>query len=185
MEGKEKDLAAWRRNLVDLMRGDEAGTLETAPEEGGAGEAASDRREFLAFVLGGETFGVDIRCVSEILMPRPVTRLPRAPGFILGIVGLRGAILPVADTAVRLGLRREPSDAYARIVVLKDGDEAMGFVVDAVAGVIRFAPEEVTTTQYATSVDPLFLTGIGYDARQRLIILLSPERLCGFSLEDG
>jgi purine-binding chemotaxis protein CheW len=188
MKEPQKDIEGWRQDILNLLSGDtvEESAAVVERDEGDEGdEEKSGRKEYLAFMLGEENFGVDIRSVSEILLPRPVTKLPRAPEFILGIVSLRGTILPVADTARRLGLQGQTSADYSRIVVIRDGEEYMGFAVGSVTGVVRFSTEEVKTTQYAASVDSKFLTGIGYDSRQRLMTLLSAEALCDFTLENG
>lgn len=178
-----ENLANWRNEILDLLERDvaapEAGTRQAPPTELGG-----DRLEILAFSLGDEIFGVDIRSVSEILRNRQVTGLPRVPDFVGGIVSLRGAILPIADTAVRIGLASEKSKEAAVIVVINDGEEKMGFSVDEVVGVVRFSREELTTVEFSSGIDRDYVLGIGYDARQRLIALLSAEKLCDFSLEE-
>jgi purine-binding chemotaxis protein CheW len=175
------NLVNWRNEILDLLDGDVAvpQSETVAPVEG-----ASDRTEVLAFSLGEEIFGVDIRRVAEILRYRMVTRLPRVPDFVMGVVSLRGSILPVADTAVRIGLEKREESELTRIVVINDGEEKMGFSVDSVIGVVRFSEGELKTVEFASGVDTEYLLSIGYDSRQRLIALLSAERLCDFSLED-
>jgi purine-binding chemotaxis protein CheW len=172
-------LARWRLGVLNVLRGDLTG--ERAEE----GAPAPERLEVLAFGLGLETFGVRISEVSEILLPRPVTPLPGAPSFVRGLVSLRGMMLPVVDLASRLSLPASKPLRTSRILVLSDGDERMGFWVDQVSGVIRFAGDDVGTIDYAASVDARFLRGIGYDRKGALVAVLSGERLCDFCLEDA
>ncbi len=171
---------AWRRELLDVLRADAAvpgKAVGTRPKEG------SDRIEALAFRLGAETYGVEIHALTEIVLPKPVTPLPRAPAFIRGVASLRGAVLPVVDLARRLGLPPRDDGSVSRILVLRDGDERMGFWTGPVVGVVRFTPAELENAAFASAIDPKFLRGLGYNRAGTLIALLNAERLCDFDLE--
>lgn len=169
----------WQRRLVDVLAGDLA--RPDAPEEEVV--AAAARLEVLAFDLGDETYGIPIDRVAEILMPRPVTPLPRTPDFIRGVVSLRGTVLAVLDMGRRLGLPACGTPRTSRILVLRDGEEWVGFWVERVRGVVRFAPNEVQTTDFASAVDARLLDGIGYDRRGTLVAVLKPDALCDFRPE--
>ena len=174
------DTETWRRELLDVLRADSAasgGAVGVRPKEGG------DRIEALAFRLGAETYGLEIPALTEIVLPRPVTPLPRSPAFIRGVASLRGAVLPVVDLARRLGLSARDDGDVSRILVLRDGDERMGFWTGPVVGVVRFAPAELENAAFAAAMDPKFLSGLGYDRSGSLIALLNAERLCDFDLE--
>jgi purine-binding chemotaxis protein CheW len=177
----KRDLAAWQSRLIEALRGD----LGEEPGESAAEETASGRTEVLAFELAGELYGVDIRELAEILLPRATTPLPRTPAFVDGVLTLRGTVLPVIDLAHRLGLPRSDPTRAARIVVLRDGEEFVGFRVDQVRGVVRFNDREVESSDYATAVDPRFLRGIGYDRQDRLVAVLDARQLCEFTLEEA
>lgn len=168
---------AWRRELVDALRRDVA-------EDDLAVEApvATGRREILAFHVGEEVYGFDIGDVAEILLPRAVTPLPRTPPFVLGVASLRGAVLPVLDLAGRLGMDRGEPGRSSRILVVRDGEEAMGLWVDRVRGVVRFADGGIASNATAATVDPEFLKGIGYDREDSLVAVLDAARLCDFEV---
>jgi purine-binding chemotaxis protein CheW len=172
------DLTAWRASLLAILS-DDAGSREGAAEKA---PPAVPRVEVLAFDLRRETYGIDIGDVAEILLPRSVTPLPRAPAFVKGVVSLRGTVLPVVDLARRLGMPPGEQTRSSRILVLRDGEERMGFWVDRVSGVIRFREGDVGTTDFASAVDSHFLKGIGYDRRGTLVAVLRPEALCEFRL---
>jgi purine-binding chemotaxis protein CheW len=127
---------------------------------------------------------VEITEVGEIVLPRAIAPLPRTPSYIRGVASLRGTVLPVVDLARRLGLSPTERGRSPRILVLRDGDERVGFWVDRVSGVVRFTPGDVETTELASAVDSRFLKGIGYDRKGNLVAVLSGEKLCDFSLED-
>ena len=104
-----------------------AGIVPEAPPA-----AAADELHLLTFALGGEQYGIDITRVAEIITARPVTRVPNADPFVLGIVSVRGAIVTLVDVRTKLRQpRREPSPA-GRIVVVRDGNGLAGFEVDFV-----------------------------------------------------
>ena len=178
---RSRDLGAWQSRLLEELRRDLG---EPEPE---AAEVArdSERTEILAFELAAEVYGVKIGALAEILLTRPATPLPRTPRFVKGVLTLRGAVVPVIDLALRLGLPRSEPTRTSRIVVLRDGEEYLGFGVDRVLGVVRFTDREVETSDFAAAVDPRFLEGIGYDRSDTLIAVLNSERLCEFGLEEA
>lgn len=181
MGSEVANLAAWRRRIVETLHSDVDGGESTQSRSVGVG---LERQEVLSFQLGTETYGLEIREVAEILLPRPVTPLPRAPDFILGVVSLRGTVLPVMDLSKRLGLLTATEGRGARIVVLRDQEERVGFWVDRVSGVVRFAPGDVESTDFALALDRRFLQGIGYDRKGNLVAVLRGEALCDFRAED-
>ena len=174
-----RDLAAWRKALLRVLEQDRGGA------EAGTGPVRVEGRhtEVLGVEVGGEQYGFEIGTVAEILLPRPVTPVPRTPQWVLGIASVRGAVLPVVDLAVRLGLAPRPPARHNRIVVLRDGEEHMGFRVDRVRGVVRLYREGMESNDYAEAVDPRFLKGVGYDREGRLLALLCASALCDFRVE--
>ncbi len=172
------DVEAWRLRLLEALRHDGAGDAEDRRE----GPRADARTEVLAVETAGETYGLEIGAAAEILLMRPITPVPRTPPFVLGIASLRGTVIPVLDLALRLGLTPGPGARANRIVVVRDGDERVGFRVDRVRGVVRVSPEPDQAGDYAQSVDPRFLQGIGYDREGSLVALLSAGALCDFGV---
>ncbi|MBE0616833.1 MAG: purine-binding chemotaxis protein CheW [Proteobacteria bacterium] len=175
------DLERWHRELLEILQADAA-----CPEEGPARKSAKgvDRLEVLAFEVAGETYALSIQVVTEIVLPRPITSLPRAPGFVLGVASLRGVVVPVVDLAQRLRLPPAEPCRGSRILVLRDGEDRMGFWVDRVQGVMRFSSQELEAADFATTVDPRYLQGIGYQREGELVALLDGARLCDFELGE-
>jgi len=180
---KPAGIEKWRRELLEALRSDaaSAGAADVTRPQGQA-----DRLEALTFRLGAETYALEIEAVTEIVLPRPVTPLPRAPGFVRGVASLRGAVLPVVDLARRLGLPGGDDEGrHSRILVLRDGEERMGFWTGQVLGVARFTRTELENAAFATALDPRFLEGLGYDRAGSLFALLNAERLCEFELDES
>lgn len=174
------DIDVWRQSLLEVLRQD----ASSLGDDGPVAVAAGLKLEVLVFAVGGERYGLDIREVAEILLPRPVTPLPRVPCFVVGVASLRGSVLPVLDLGQRLGIEIPAPDQGERIVVVRDGEGRIGFRVDGVFGVVRFGAQEIETGSAASTVDPRFLKGIVYDREGNLVALLSAEDLCAFELGE-
>lgn len=120
--------------------------LELAPEIAESGEALEELpEEFLAFELGPEVYAVPIGAVREIFKVPLITVVPRVPAHVLGVMNVRGEMLPVYDLKQRLRLVDVPQRVTgptdvpreSRVVLLKDPEGDAGILVDRVQGVVR------------------------------------------------
>lgn len=99
--------------------------------------------EFILLEVAAGTYCVDIGAVREIRGFTAITPLPHAPEHVLGVINLRGAVMPVLDLRARLGLgRTEPSGRHV-IVVVSHGGKTAGLLVDAVQETLTLAPEQL------------------------------------------
>lgn len=143
---------------------------------------AEDYEEFLCIRVSDEIYGINIMQIKEIIKPREVTEVPRAPSFISGVISLRGVIIPILDMLDRLGLRRESVTGRERVVVVKHGEAFTGLLVDEVIQVVR-----ITKTSFEPApavlegIDREFVTGIGR-ADSRMIILLNLDTIADINL---
>jgi purine-binding chemotaxis protein CheW len=139
-----------------------------------AGEAGK-RVEYLAFVLAGETYAVQIAHVAEILRPPPVTEVPRAPSNVVGVISVRGKLVTVIDLRRRFRLPEAPLDRKARILLADVGaGEQIGLLVDEVQQVWRLAVEEIEPANVLGGEQPAHIAGIGRPggAEGAILILL-------------
>jgi len=100
-------------------------------------------QELLAFKLADEEYAVDILLIKEIIRSVEVTRVPRRPAFIKGIISLRGKVIPIYDLRIRLGLKDAESGRDTRILVIAGEKGMIGVITDGVTGVIRVMSREV------------------------------------------
>jgi purine-binding chemotaxis protein CheW len=111
---------------------------------------ASGFAQFLTFVCAGEEYGVAILCVQEIKGWEGVTRVPYAPNYLLGVMNLRGVIVPVIDLRIRFGLEPRAADSSSVVIVVRvhtgQGEKTAGIVVDAVSEVYSVAPDNIKPT---------------------------------------
>lgn len=100
-------------------------------------------RELVSFAIGDQDFCMDIMLVREIRGWTNVTMLPHAPSFILGVINLRGAVVPIVDLASRLGLTPlEPTQRHVIIIAVL-GEQTVGFLVSAVSDILGVSPAEI------------------------------------------
>lgn len=120
-----------------------------------------DELELVAFRAGEQDFCLDISYVREIRSWSPATILPHAPEFVLGVINLRGAIVPIVDFARRLGLDpTTPSERHV-IVIAVVGLQTVGFLVESVADIIGVAPSSIQPTPEVTSKSTImFVKGV-------------------------
>ena len=144
-------------------------------------EKSSDTSEELlqlvSFKIGEEEFGVDILFVREINRMVEITRVPKSPEFVEGVINLRGKVIPIVSLRKRMSMPDKEYDKETRIVVVELEDQLIGFVVDAVSEVLRI-PKNITEPppETATGIDAEFITGIA-KMDERLLILLNLNRL--------
>jgi len=146
-------------------------------------EAITDKPvELLCFKVAREEYAINILDIKEIIKPRDVTEVPRVPSFIMGILSLRGVIIPVFNMHERLDLQVFPATGRERVVVVKSGDEFFGLLVDEVIQVVRIAVAGIEQTpSVLEGINREFVNGIGrFDGR--MIILLNLEKILDISL---
>jgi len=130
--------------------------------------------QLVIFRLRDEEFGADISQVIEISRMLDITHIPDAPGFIEGVINLRGQVLAVIDLARQFGLAEQAElPKTARVVVVDIGDQTVGLIVDEVPEVIRIAEDDIEPTPEAiqTGIKKDYIKGVG-KLGERLIILL-------------
>lgn len=133
--------------------------------------------QLVVFRLANEHYALGISTVQEIVVWQQVTRVPKAPEFVEGIINLRGKVIPIIDLRRRFALAQEEAGRTTRIVVVRIGSEIVGLVVDEVLEVLRVARDQVEPPAGITSgTDTDVVRGVA-KTKERLIILLDAERL--------
>lgn len=138
--------------------------------------------QLVVFSLGREEFAVEVTQVREIMRMEEITRMPKSPSFVEGIINLRGQIIAVIDLAKRLNLQSGEQTGETRIIVVEADQIKVGMIVDSVSEVLRVSSEaiEVTPT-LAAEVAVDYLQGV-VKQDNRLIILLDLTKV--LSLEE-
>lgn len=129
-------------------------------------------RELIAFRIGDQEFCVNIMSIREIRGWTPATPMPRAPSYVLGVINLRGAVLPIVDLSQRLGMKpAEPTIRHV-IIVAQTGGRVVGLLVDAVSDILTVSDEELQPMPDITSdIERNFAKGI-LSVEGRMICLM-------------
>ena len=132
--------------------------------------------QFSTFFVGGLFFGVDVRSVQEVLCFQPMTRVPKAPGVIEGLINLRGQIVTAIDMRRRLGLPVRPEGESPMNMVVRTTDGAVSLLVDEIGDVL-----DVDSATYEKPPENLdrqareIIRGV-YKMQDRLLLVLDTER---------
>lgn len=102
--------------------------------------------EFVTFLASGQSFGIDITDVREIRRWSPVTPLPHAPPEVLGVMNLRGSVIPIYDLAARFGLPPTVENPRNVIVVAMHGSQVVGLLVEAVSEILSVSRDQIQET---------------------------------------
>src|SRR5215831_4152095 len=136
----------------------------------------ADESQYLTFLLRGEEYAIRILSVKEIIAHDAVTRVPKTPAWIRGVINLRGSVVPVVDLATKFSLGESAITKSTCIVIVEvslEGEQAvMGVLADAVDEVIHLAPESVEPPPaFGSRVSVDYLTGIGKLGGKFVLIL--------------
>lgn len=160
--------------------------------QGNQGEGGSDRNgaradgvtlQFVGFRLDREEYGIPITTIQEIIVMKPITRIPQVPAAIEGLINLRGSVLPIINLRRLFGLPPKEFDDETRTVIVNVGGRTLGYVVDEVTQVMRIAADQIQPTPVAVaSVARRHIAGLARLDDRLLIILdidklLAPEEL--------
>ena len=139
--------------------------------------AATSIREFLAFKLGDEEYGMDILRVQEIRSYEEPTRMANMPAFIKGVVNLRGVIVPIIDMRIKFNLAQVNYNTFTVVIVLNIGKQVVGMVVDGVSDVISLTAGQLRPVpEFSSAISNDHVLAIG-SIGARMLILIDIEKL--------
>jgi purine-binding chemotaxis protein CheW len=148
--------------------------------------AASDLNQYLTFTLSSELFALDIGSVREILDHTKITRIPRTPEFMRGVINLRGNAVPVVDLRLKFGMSKNDSNNSCVIITEVDFEQEntlIGALADEVQEVLEIEPAGIDPApRMGTAIRSKYIKGMGKHGERFVIILdvaqlFSPEEL--------
>ena len=137
--------------------------------------------QYLTFELGQDQFGIDVKSIKEILELTPITRIPRTPDYMQGVINVRGRVVPVIDLRLKFGLPAREQTVNTCIVVVEinvdDSDVLIGALVDGVQEVLELSADSIEPVPKAgTNVDTESLEGIG-KRNDKFVMILNVHRV--------
>lgn len=140
-----------------------------------------NERQLVVFELAKETYGVDISRVQEIIRFQEITKVPKVPDFIEGVINLRGNVIPVIDLRKRFDFEEIEKTNATRIIVVEVDQYTVGMVVDAVSEVVRVNENSIEPpSNIIADIDTDYLSGV-CKYEDKLIILLELSKVLSAS----
>jgi len=135
--------------------------------------------EYLTFMLGKETYGIDILKVQEIRGYDTVTHIANAPDFIKGVINLRGVIVPIVDMRIKFRVGEPTYHEFTVVIIMNVLSRVIGMVVDSVSDVVALVPEQIRPApEMGAALDTHYITGLGTQ-NDHMLILVDIEQLMG------
>jgi len=136
----------------------------------------TQRGRYLTFPIGDESYGIEIRYVTEIIGMQPITPVPELPDYIQGIINLRGKIIAVMDARIRFKKPFQEYNDRTCVIVIDIKDSTIGFIVDSVSEVLSIADEDIVPPPDIQKVSDKYIKSIGKTAGE-IKLLLDCEKL--------
>jgi len=154
-------------NMVEAYRASESAGISRDQRRGDHSVV-----QLVGFRLDEEDYAIAITKIQEIILMKPITRIPQAPDFIEGLINLRGSVIPIVHLRKRFGLPAREFDDETRTIVVNLHDRTFGCIVDAVTQVMRINTEELQPVPISVrSVARQYISGVAKLEEQLLIIL--------------
>ncbi|KAE9637061.1 MAG: purine-binding chemotaxis protein CheW [Epulopiscium sp.] len=137
----------------------------------------SESKQYVVFKLGNEEYGIDIQKVQIIERIQNITRVPKSPYFIKGVINLRGEIIPVMSLRSKFGLQEDDYNDETRIIIVEIEDSKIGMIVDQVKEVLQISSQAIENVQGFTSdINFNYIQGVG-KVNDHIVTLLNLKNI--------
>ena len=128
--------------------------------------------QFIVIRVGSEQYGIDIRYIDNIVRMQVVTRVPKVPAYLKGVINLRGEVIPVMSIRLKMGLEADEITRATRIIILKQQEGNVGVMVDEVKEVVTLTEEQIDKVSHESKEGKAnFITGIGKHNNELISLL--------------
>ncbi len=141
------------------------------------GQTSKEISRFLTFFIDDEQYGLDISRIKEIIALMSITRIPKTPDFVKGVINLRGSIIPVIDIRLKFGMPAKEETVETAIVIYEIDSVSIGFIVDRVDDVFSIDTDTISAApDFGTSIDTTFISGIA-EIEEGIIMILDLKNI--------
>ncbi len=137
----------------------------------GKGQQEENITQLVGFIVGEEEYAIPILNIQEIIKPIEYTRVPSTPGYVLGAFNLRGNVIPLIDLRMKFNLPSQNQNEETRYIVMKDGENIAGFVIDKLTEAIRLKDSQIEPAPETLHKEQGTISGIGKREDSILTIL--------------
>ncbi len=132
--------------------------------------------QLVGFVIGEEEYAVPILAIQEIIKPFPWTRVPQVPKYVVGVFNMRGSVIPLIDLRLKFGLSPKKHSDDTRFIVMRDGDDVAGFIIDRLTMAIRIDKKDIGPAPDTINGEDTTIDGVGKQ-EDRIITILKVNKL--------
>jgi purine-binding chemotaxis protein CheW len=145
-------------------------------------KAEIDESQYITFDLMGESYGIQVLEVQEIVGMQRITHVPHSMPFMKGVINLRGVVVPLVDLRIKFGLPAKDYDKINVIMVVQSRGRLIGIIVDSVSDVVSLPADAIQdTVHFSVNIDTDYIRGIA-ERNSRLIVVLDVEKI--FSADE-
>ena len=137
---------------------------------------SDDVVQLVGFIIGEEEYAIPILAIQEIIKPFPWTRVPQVPKYVVGVFNMRGAVIPLIDLRLKFGLPALKQGDETRFIVMRNGDDIAGFVIDRLTMAIRIKKTDIGPAPDTINGDDTMIDGVGKQ-EDRIITILKVDKL--------
>jgi len=142
-----------------------------------AAAVVADSGQYLTLRLGEEEYAIDILRVQEIRSYEEPTKMVNSPGFIKGVINLRGVIVPIVDLRMKLNIAKVEYNEFTVVIILNIRGTVIGAVVDAVADVVTLSADIIKPApQFESAIEARFILGLA-NLGERMLIVMNMDAL--------
>lgn len=139
---------------------------------GGKDEGIEEEKQHVTFLIGEETYGIEVLKVQEIIGMTEITHVPNTASFMEGVINLRGSVVPVVDMRKKFNMEEREYDSYTVIIIVEVNNRLVGMIVDSVSDVMNIPISSIQSTpHFTTRIETDFIKGIG-QVNNNLVIIL-------------
>jgi len=140
-------------------------------------EEGTHKSRYLSFFVEDEQYGIEISHINEIIAMMKITRVPRTPDFVEGVINLRGSIIPIVDIRGKFGLERKAHDMNTAIIINEVSGVNIGFIVDRVEDVLTFDERDLSEPpKFGSHIDTSFIKSVA-EVGTDVILILDLEKI--------
>ncbi|HDP79503.1 MAG TPA: purine-binding chemotaxis protein CheW [Spirochaetes bacterium] len=144
---------------------------------GAGAQAGDEERQHVTFMIGSETYGVEVLQVQEIIGMTGITHVPNTRDFMKGVINLRGMVVPVIDMRIKFTMPEKEYDSFTVIIIVEVSGRMVGMIVDSVSDVISIPVKGIQDTPHFSSrIETDFIKGIG-QVEENLVIILDINKI--------
>jgi len=140
-------------------------------------EEIEELEQYVTFLIGSETYGVEVLKVREIIGMTDITYVPNSLDFMSGVINLRGTVVPVVDMRKKFRIEEREYDSFTVILIVEIKETLIGMIVDSVSDVIDIPVESIQDTpHFSANIDTDYIRNIG-KAGENLVIILDIDKI--------